>query len=863
MNSPAGPWSRRVPPFILLGSGFAGLGYQIIWTQQSALWLGHESAAVLAVIAAFFGGLSLGALALGRRLARSAEPARWYAGCELLIAVWSLVITLGLAPVSGWLLGLIGAQPTALWQWSVTFAAAFLMLLPATAAMGVTLPAMERVVARTGNTPQAIAGLYASNTAGAVLGVIAMAFWLLPHWGLTATSLLCIGLNLLCAGLTLAVWRQPVGSSHTPQVSDLPPAQAIAPDAGRAVLWRLAATGFLGIGYEVLVVRVLSQVTEDTVYTFALLLAVYLLGTALGAALYRQRRKSQQTTQQRSDGLLMHLALACLVGTASLWCAELVKGLMLQYWGAGVVQALSAEALLAVLAFAWPTVVMGAVFCQLSEQANAAGVSFARAIGVNTLGAALAPVFCGVLAAPFLGPQYALLLLCAGYGALVSRWPWRQLAFRIAAPLLVVLALLRPLAFVDVPPGGSLVSYEDGVLAAVSVVQDSDGALTLRINNRQQEGSSVTMRVDGRQAWLPLLLHPDPQRALFLGLGTGMTSTASALVPPLQVDVVELLPEVMRASTLFTKPLQQGLDNPRLHQMVADARRYVRSSRQQYDVIIADNFHPARSGSGSLYTVEHFAAVKARLAADGLFCQWLPLHQLDIATLQSIVRSYLAVYPQAYAVLANNSLQTPVIGLVAHADNSVFDAAAVAARTAHRQWPAALQGLGLEDEWAVLGSVVAGPSALQAFAKNAPLNTDDHPVVAYAAPRVTYQPESLPLDRLLELLNQWQVNAPEVIGNANDGDTHARLEAYWQARSQFIAAGREVRPTADLTAMLAQVREPLLQVLRVSADFRPAYDPLLAMAQALAAQQPTESRALLAELARLAPQRNEAEQALR
>ena len=97
------------------------------------------------------------------------------------------------------------------------------------------------------------------------------------------------------------------------------------------------------------------------------------------------------------------------------------------------------------------------------------------------------------------------------------------------------MALLRPLAFVDVPPGGSVENYEDGVLAAVSVVKDANGALTLRINNRQQEGSSTTLRVDGRQAWLPLLLHPHPQQVLFLGLGTGMTSTAAALVPPLQV----------------------------------------------------------------------------------------------------------------------------------------------------------------------------------------------------------------------------------------------------------------------------------------------------------------------------------------
>ena len=857
MNSPAGLWSRRVPPFILMASGFAGLGYQIIWTQQSALWLGHESAAVLAVIAAFFGGLALGALALGRQVERSAEPARWYAGCELLIAVWSLVITLALAPVSGQLLALIGAQPSALWQWSMTFGATFLMLLPATAAMGVTLPAMERVVARAAPTPQVISRLYASNTAGAVLGVTVMALFLLPRWGLTATSLLCTGLNLLCAGLTLMTWRKPVPACAT----DPKAAATTAP--GSSLLWRLAATGFLGIGYEVLVVRVLSQVTEDTVYTFALLLAVYLLGTATGAAVYRRHRKTAAEPRQQTDALLMQLALACLLSTAGLWWADTVKAAVLQALGPGVLPALTAEAVLAVLAFAWPTAVMGALFCQLSERASAAGIGFYKAIGVNTLGAALAPVFCGVLAAPLLGPQYALLLLCAGYGVLVSRWPWRLLTFRIAAPLLLVLALLPPLAFVDVPPGGSVVNYEDGMLAAVSVVQDAGGALTLRINNRQQEGSNVTMRVDGRQAWLPLLLHPDPKHALFLGLGTGMTSTAAVLVPPLQVDVVELLPEVIRASTLFTAPLLQGVDNPRLHQMVADARRYVRSSRQQYDVIIADNFHPARSGSGALYTVEHFAAVKARLAADGLFCQWLPLHQLDIATLQSIVRSFTAVYPQAYAVLASNSLQTPVIGLVAHADNSAFDAAAIATRTAHRQWPAALQGLGLEDEWAVLGSVMAGPAALQAFAKNAPLNTDDHPVVAYAAPRVTYQPDSRPLDRLQVLLKQWQVSAHEVIGDANDGGTQVRLEAYWQARSQFIAAGSEVRPTADLTAMLAQVREPLLQVLRVSADFRPAYDPLLAMAQALAAQQPTDARALLSELARLAPQRTEASQLLR
>ncbi len=89
---------------LMMASGFAALGYQIVWTQQSALWLGHESAAVFAVVAAFFGGLSLGALMLGPRIDRSAHPARWYATCEAVIGLWSAALALLMTSVTGWLL---------------------------------------------------------------------------------------------------------------------------------------------------------------------------------------------------------------------------------------------------------------------------------------------------------------------------------------------------------------------------------------------------------------------------------------------------------------------------------------------------------------------------------------------------------------------------------------------------------------------------------------------------------------------------------------------------------------------------------------------------------------------------------------
>ena len=208
------------------------------------------------------------------------------------------------------------------------------------------------------------------------------------------------------------------------------------------------------------------------------------------------------------------------------------------------------------------------------------------------------------------------------------------------AVVLAVAVLTPPLAFIEVPEGGRVLSYREGAMAAVSVVEDAEGVARLRINNRQQEGSSATLLTDARQALLPLLLHPQPRRALFLGLGTGVTASSAAEDPTLQVDVAELLPEVIQASAHFTQGFTAGSPNPRLHAVAADARRFVRVASVRYDVIVSDNFHPARSGSGALYTVEHFQAVRDRLTPEGLFCQWLPLHQLDLDTLRSIVRSF-------------------------------------------------------------------------------------------------------------------------------------------------------------------------------------------------------------------------------
>ncbi|CAN5471275.1 hypothetical protein BH11PSE9_BH11PSE9_06370 [soil metagenome] len=861
---------------VLMGlSGFAGLGYQIVWTEQFGVWLGHDIVAVLAVVAAFFGGLGAGASLLARQIARSAFPARWYAGCEFAIGAWGVILTVVMPGANAWLAALTGPEPSALWQWSVAFAGPFFLLLPATFAMGATLPAIERVTARLQSEGYAIGRLYAANTLGAVAGVLASAFVLIPALGLTQTALVCVALNMVCAAAVLAI--SPASSPSPSRPSSSPQAitatgttlAAASPAASRRVLAVLAATGALGLGYEVVVVRVLSQVAQDTVYTFALLLAAYLIGTAGGAAFYQRRLAGRHDAQTLRSHLLCALAAACLAGTCSLWASEWMLGALRVAFGGGYGAALMAEAAIALAAFALPTLVMGALFSHLCVEATAAGRGFGTALAVNTFGAALAPLLFGVMLVPWLGPKAVLLAIGAGYLLLLPSLQWRR--WQALAPALATAAVLLAtpdLAFVEVPEGGRIVSYRNGVMGAVSVVEDASGVGRLRIDNRQQEGSNASLLSDARLAYLPMLLHPAPTDALFLGLGTGLTAASAAEDRSLKVDAVELLPEVIAAAPYFASALDAAPGTPGPHVTAGDARRYVRATSKRYDLIVADLFHPARSGAGALYTIEHFAAIRSRLREGGLFCQWLPLHQLDLATLQSITRSFMAVYPGASALLATNSLETPVIGLIGRLDDTLTDPAAVRQRLTRIALPARAAQLQLADDYAVLGSFIAGPAQLARFAGAAPLNTDDQPVVAHRAPLITYAPDSLPRQRLAALLKALQVpSSGDLLQPAGDDPQAAERQrqqaAYWQARTHFIEAGMAVQPNADPRAMLAQVQAPLLAIVRESPEFRPAYDPLIQLARALARSDAVAARALLSELAVANTSRPEAAQLLR
>ena len=844
---------------LMVLSGFAGLGYQIVWVRMLALGLGHEIHAVLAVVAAFFAGLAVGSWWLDSRIARSSRPELWYVGAEAVIAAWAIAL-IWLMPLGNAVIAdLMGPEPGDLWRWAVAFGGPFLLLLPATVAMGATLPAADAVLAGLRHTSKGFGGIYAANTLGAVLGVVLSAYWILPAIGYSSALWIFAGANALCALAMLILVR------GAPKRDTSPGASSPTPDA-RALLL-LLVTGFLGIGVEVAGVRALSQLLENTVYSYASALAVFLLATSLGAALYhRWRGRTDPDFTSVAATLSTCCAFATALGGVSIFLVEDIYAALRQTAGHGTVGAVASEFICAALVFALPATAMGALFTHLALAARRGNGGIGTGLAVNTFGAATAPLIVGTLVIPLLGMINTVGILALTYvliGISLSRAP------RVAIGTLASMAAAAILMFgpfdrslVTPPPGGKLVANVEGISSTASIVETAGGDRFLRVNGRFTMGGTSSYRLDRLQAHAALMQLPQPERALFLGVGTGATVAATAAHPDLIVDAVDLSPEVLQMIPQFPDVERDIVQaEHRIQLRVADARRAVRTAKDRFDLVLADTYHPARDGAGLLYTREHFAAIRAKLTDDGMFVQWLPLHQLDLATLKVIVATFVDVYPDARLFMGNFNLATPLLALYGRKDGALPDLNAIGAREIPIPLRSALTRVGLNTPFALFGGFIAGPKELRQWAKDAPVNVDDHPIVLFEAPRTVYEPLAPPIDRLLTLIGAMQrapSDALALSGVPRGEELAARLGAYWRARDRFMQLGTRQIVTGDLSKDVATLAPQLIEILRISPDFAPAYDPVLSMARATASRDPRVARTLLMALRRAAPHRPEA-----
>ncbi len=843
-------------------SGCAALGYELVWTRVLALALGHEVLGVLGVLAGFFGGMALGAWVMHERVRESDNPAQIFARLEIVAAAFAAISPWLLLKIAAFLpsvLGPVAGDNDSATAVVVAIGLAGVVLLPGTFCLGATLPAL--VEARRRAMPGQVDGrglgrLYAANTFGAVLGVMLTVHVLIPALGLGWGALVLAAFGISAAGLVMS-WASSVDlrrpdddvANAAPHVDT---SRDPDPDVHREphiLLALLFATGLVGVGLEAVGVRILSQVLENTVYTFADVLAVFLLFTALGSALYA--RVARRAVQGRPATVLavMLVALAVSVVGSAVAMGQ-ARPILAALAGddAGFVRHLVAEAVLAAVVFGPAATLMGALFAHATGLLAPRGVG--RAYALNTLGSALAPFVFGVWATYELGYRDAVFAVAGGYVLVFAGFTWMRRfkpVFQIGAILGVVLcfsAAPPTLRLVDPDPGWRTLRSRETLLGLVIVSErEGDGQRAplrrLQVGRHFRMGGAMAFG-ERRMGHLPLLLHPAPKDALFLGVGTGATAGAVVDFDQLtHVDAVELVPAVLDQLHYFRDINRALYDNSKVSLHAADARRFVAATPDAYDVVVADLFHPGRDGAGALYAREHFANVRAHLRAGGLFAQWLPLYQLDDATLRLIVRTFLAEFDEAHAWLGIYNVQTPALMLLGRVPGPDGGPLRVDVAGLSRQLQRPVYAdLLMNDPRDLFAGYLLDHDGLTAFAGEGPLNDDLHPRVATSAPRSAYLADPWRgRDNLAALLAARVAVPPSLLEGAPEGfaaqaEAFARaLELYLRAEAARLEAASADPPGPRAVAAPMNAVEAYVQAYEAAPEFTAARGMLYLLAR--------------------------------
>ena len=717
-------------------SGFSALLYETAWTREFAFVFGTSELAVVAVLAAYMGGLALGAALAARLAPRVRRPVLAYGVLELGIALWALALPSAIRAVSALYLGWLGgldALPETLGIATHVFhlVGAFAVLVPCTALMGATLPLLaNHAVTRDDQIGSRVGLLYAANTTGAIAGTIAAAFALLPALGLRQTVHVGAAVNALVFATAAALARRapPGTAAPAPRASGVP-----------WILPAIAVSGAVSFGYEVLWFRLFGQLLGGSTAAFSTMLASFLAGIALGSAAASRFAKTP-TAASLGFGLAQ-------IGTGiSAWLAFRAAN-RLPAWASALgvsVNALAPGALLAVAMLLPLTICVGSTFPfavrLLARDASDASAASARVYAWNTLGSIAGAIGAGYFALPWLGFAGALVLAAlvnlalALVAGVFGRPRRRALAGAAAAAslLLIFAPAPRPDQLLRTSPlggsyTGSFTHFAVGRSSTVALLDDGTG---WRLTNNglpesfiRPAGYPLEPAAAHWLSMLPVLLRPDTAQMLIIGLGAGMTLAA---VPSsvASIDVIELEPEVVAANRAVSdRAGGDPLADPRLSLRLGDARGALVLAGRQWDAIVSQPSHPWTSGASHLYTREFFALVHSRLRPGGVFVQWIGAAFVDANRLRALLAAQAGEF-------AHVQVYRPEGGaIVMVGSDAPLDVTATAAQAIART-PRDFAAARIHRTEDVLAELALDDDGVRAFAAGARANSDDRNLFA-------------------------------------------------------------------------------------------------------------------------------------
>ena len=767
-NSPA---SARFLPLLLLlfvGSGCAALIYEIVWFQLLQLVVGSSAVSLGVLLGTFMGGMCLGSLGLARIVSARPHPLRVYGLLELGIGIFGIA-ALFVVPyvarlyVAGAEHGLAGIL--------LRGAVGAVCLLPPTLLMGATLPAIARWIQR---LPQGVSWLgffYGGNIAGAVFGCLLAGFYLLRVQDMATATYVAATIN--GTGALISLGLAALTPHNAPTSASLRDSSVGAPDSW-SVYVAIALSGLCALGAEVIWTRLLSLMLGPTVYTFSIILAVFLVGLGIGSSIGSFLTRGSARPR---------LALGCcqiLLAAAIAWTAYMLAK-SLPFWPINpslsrspwfIFQLDLARCFWAILP---PTILWGASFPLALAAVGSRGQDSGRLVGrvyaANTIGAILGAIGTSLVLIAWVGTRHSqqLMIGLSTLAALVIFTPFLlpfrpnisnraercKLALRLAGAGLLLAAMGSAVWLVwtvpEIPWGlvaygrhlptksgeGTLLFLGEGMNASVAVTELSSGVRNFHVSGKVEASSEgQDMRLQRMLGHLPALIHPKPVSVLIVGCGAGVTAGSFVLHPDIEKIVIcEIEPLIPRAvAPYFRNENYDVVTNPHVKLVYDDARHYILTTKERFDIITSDPIHPWVKGAATLYTKEYFELVKRHLNPGGLFTQWVPLYESNPGVVKSELGTFFDVFPKGTIWSNDQDGEGYDIVLLGQADGLKIDVDELQARMHRdRNVMQSLEEVGFRTVVSLLGTYAGQGPDLGPWLKDSEINLDRNLRLQYLA----------------------------------------------------------------------------------------------------------------------------------
>lgn len=836
----AGDSRRTAPPFglivliLFLGSGFAGLVYEVLWTRMLTYIFGATLYAVSTVLATYMGGLALGSFLFGRWVDKRRNPLRVYALLEIGIAASAFAVPYLLRIADPIFTSLYSeGTPSFGLLTLVRFGLAVAVMIVPTTLMGGTLPVLSKWYGRaTPRLGMSLGALYAINTFGAVLGCYVAGFHGIAALGVHGMAFVAVGVNVGVGVLALLLSTQKSAlvepaAADAPQASDLPRDELltdVTPTTARLVFWFYGISGFVALAYEVCWTRSLIfsfDQLKNTTYSFSAMLAVFLVGLALGSAvmtLFADRLPEPVrcfSLLQLGIGLMGAFSFMMIHGFAPGF--EPFKALGDDPTRINFPAAVANVFAKTGVSIFLPTFLMGmaypvAVRCCVPSLSRV-GRTVGSLYSINTIGAILGSLGAGFVLIRFMGipwTMYLLTLVSIGMAIILTlnlqdlHPARRYLVIGLGVLCALILFIRYPFraVFQRPDPGYRLIQYKEGPLATVSVVQGISGR-TLYVDNVGVAGTDRILLTDQKSlAHIPMLFLDAPKTALTVGFGSGGASWSYLQYAALQkLDCIEICKTVVEFWPLLTMsnesllhptdPSRIALREGRYRIIYDDVRSYLRFAPVKYDIIATDCTDLRYKTNANLYDVQYFQLCRDRLNEGGMVVVWMPLGGLAPETFEMALRTFREVFPD-FAVWYMNNEPTHYILLLGLTEPLQIDYALMRRKLEERSVAEDLNVLELDDADKLLSCYVTDSKALADKLGENHVNTEDHPYLEFETPLYGYSEQPL-FDNL-----DWLVDAGGSLesylkpGSYTPEDLE-RIKTYQKAVGEILKGHRDYR----------------------------------------------------------------------